>query len=86
MSPEEKNIEAQKEELVKQAKLVNELIQENIRLTNRDKMLVAEKQWAESLMRRWRWAAYMGILSFWLALFTPSIVRALFQYTLGRPV
>lgn len=77
MSLEEKNIEAQKE--------IEELRRENRRLLSRDKILVAEKQWAESLMRRWRWAAYMGILSFWLALFTPSIVRALFQYILGRP-
>lgn len=71
MLPEENS-----EGLDKQAKLIDELIRENIRLSNRDKILVAEKQWAESLMRRWRWAAYMGICSFWLMLFTPQIVRA----------
>lgn len=60
-------------------KLFDEVIAENIRLSGRDKTIVAEKQWAESLMKRWRWAAYLGVISVWGVLLMPSIVRAIFH-------
>lgn len=60
-------------------KLFDEAIVENIRFSSRDKILVAEKEAAQSLMKRWRWAAYLGVISFWVMLFMPSIVRAVFS-------
>lgn len=55
-------------------------------LTARVNQLVAEKEAAQRQVKRWRWIAYLGICSFWLMLFTPQIVRAFFQYAIGRPV
>lgn len=72
-------MENDKEELARQAKLIDELRRENRRLSSRDKILVAEKEYAQSLMKRWRWVAYLGANSFWLALYMPSIVRAFFH-------
>lgn len=67
------------EEATKQAKLIDELIQENMRLSNRDNILVAEKETSQSFMRRWRVVAYFGFLSTLMMLFMPSIVRVIFH-------
>lgn len=39
--------------------------------------LIAEKEAALSLMKKWRVVAYLGVSSFFLILYMPSIVKVL---------
>lgn len=63
-------------QIAKQKKLIDDLILENLRLSNRDKILVAEKVAAVNLMKRWRIVVGISIAGFWFLLYTPHVVRA----------
>lgn len=56
-------------EFEKQNKLLNELIVVNSKWKS-------QYEAQEGQLKRWRWCAYLGTIAFWVALFTPQIVKA----------